>query len=195
MYYVKMLALSGMFFQTLIPWWNKSEKFWILNSPSKDSQQTSTQCCLIQCCLGPTMYRDTYLILTFKLAEWASNLVNLEVCILNCADIFHFFFTFYWKYSFLIQHILIIVSLSSIPSSFSSPLLPSWSTPSLSWEKTDFKEITTRPDEIICNEMKQKLSYWRWRRQSNRRGRAPKADTRVRDSLILIVRSPLKILS
>lgn len=100
MYYVKMLALSGMFFQTLIPWWNKSEKFWILNSPSKDSQQTSTQCCLIQCCLGPTMYRDTYLILAFKLAEWASNLVNLEVCILNCADIFHFFFYFLLKIFF-----------------------------------------------------------------------------------------------
>lgn len=42
--------------------------------------------------------------------------------------------------------------------------------------------------------MKQKLSYRSWTEQPGRRKRVPRAGTRVRDTLVLTARSPIKVL-
>lgn len=101
-----------------------------------------------------------------------------------------FFYTIYPDYSFPPLLLLVLPWLSS-------PLDPLSFCPSLG--KNRFLSITTKHDKTKYSKTKRKIPYWRknylitWK--PNRRERVSRAGTRTRESLILTVTSPIKILS
>lgn len=97
--------------------------------------------------------------------------------------------------SFLIQNILIKISLLFIsPSSSSTCSPPGLHSISVSYLKREvIEKLTKKYDKISYNKKKQKSSHWHWTRQPSRRQRAPPAGTIVREPLICTFRSLIKI--